>query len=210
MSGPTTTRRGFSLLDVLIALTLLAIVFSIGIRFVVSLAGASEDSLNRAAGRRQVELVRQALDADLSNLVPCTPNGIEPAVIYLNAPAGPAGAASLVVRTTSGTGTAKVVAWRVNGTTLERAELGAPARCDAALNFTDWTAYARNLTTGTGVFSALVNGRPSSYAGSCTGNAVTNCDFSGLRVQFTAEPVAGGGAVPFDATWSVPDAGARM
>jgi type II secretory pathway component PulJ len=207
-------RRGFSLLDVLIGLTLLAAVFTIGIRFIVSLSEASEESLGRVTARRQVELVRQALDADMSNLVPCSGNGIEGPVVSINATSGAAaaGASSVVVYSDfdrDGTqSTPSVVAWRLNGSSLERAVLGDDC-ADADPSTAEWRTYATGVTA-TEAFSVTSGGTDSLYSGSCTGAAAGRCRFDGVRVRFVSEPVSGSGPVTVDASWAVPDASSRL
>lgn len=202
-------RRGFSLLDVLVGLALLALVFLAGVRLVLALGEAGEGAIRRGAERRQVAIARQALADDFASMSVCSQSGAAVTIASLNQLTNAASDESVAFYTDGGNGQIGLVAWRISSGLLERSETAAVpvASCASLAVSSVWKPYLSGIraVSGQRMVSAIArrDGSESPYTGSCTGTAASACDFAALRLRFSAEPDPGAGPVAFDTIYPV-------
>lgn len=203
-------RRGWSLVDVAVAFTLLAFVFVGAARFVITLAQSSEVSVTRAAARREIRLAEELLAADFSQLSSCGPGVAATRFGGFGVP-GSGGTESISVYVDVDLdGDADLVGWRVHGSTLQRAvqrNNGVP--CDTLdLDGATWKQVldpVEAVSDTSSYFSIIRDGYPAAIAGDCT-DAGMDCRADAVRVAL-ATRVGDSGPVRLDEVHPVPATG---
>jgi type II secretory pathway component PulJ len=200
-SDPMSRRnrsRGYSLIDVAVAVVLFTAIFTIAARFVLSLAETSASSVTRAEVRRDVAAARRGLENDTARLVACDRSGFGAPFAEFNDAGGYGEHSFAGYGDVDGDGHLDLVAWRVNGGDLQRAVAsGSGAGCDTLTITTGaWRTVVRNVRLVNDpnplVFTALTAGRRSDHTGSCRGVDADACRFEAVRVQFVAGNEASG------------------
>lgn len=219
------TRRGLSLLDVAIGISLLAVTTVVSSRFLVSLNDGSGAALSKANARRVVTLADQAIKEDLSRITVCSVNRLGSPLFALNnaasVPPLETGVAfySDAPDANGAYGTIDLIAWRVNGATLQRTVVTNTGVSDTSLGCetldltgATWTDVAEPVLapsdSTTTFFQGVTDGVDQSYGGSCTGDDATHCDFGGIRVRFTLQP-DNGSPTSFDEIYEIPSGTGR-
>lgn len=194
--------RGWSLVDVAVAFTLLAFAF-IGIaKFIVTLADGSETAVTRAAARREVNLARELVTADLAALTPCGPGAAATQFGGFGVDSSGGADSMSVYVDVDLDGDADLIGWRVSGTTLQRTVvLNSGVDC-ANLDVTggDWDTVLDSVDRvgGSPYFSVLRDGAPAVLAGSCVDAASQPCDVDAVKVLLTTEIGNSSGPVRFE------------
>lgn len=211
-------RRGFSLIDVAVGVTLFAALFAVGLSFLMSLNSSAETSFARSQLRGQLNSARAALEADLGQAQSCHGGRVSAPFSEFGHGAG-AGNDSMVVWVDANRdGKIDLVGWRVAGERLQRAvKLNTDTSADptagcAALLSGGFTSSAwKNVLGGVRLpdepnatfLQGVDGGNPAYYRGSCAGAAAVNCSFDGVRVRLIAEPSTAAGPARIDTTFRV-------
>lgn len=197
------------MIDVAIAAAILAVVVGIALQFILALSGSAQNSLLRANARRQATMVRTALQTDLGSAMPCGSNRFRSPLVAINDPDG-LGDGSLVLFTDlDADADADLVAYRVDGTRLERAVLTNTTGCAALpdeLGAATWTLMAQPVRTLDGASHAFVareRGAENPFAGDCTAE-LTACRADVIATQLLLD-APGAGRVSLDESYLLPD-----
>ena len=214
-AGP---RRGFSLIDVAIGVTLFAALFAAGLTFLMSLNNSAETSFARSQLRGQVNSARSALEADLGQAQSCAGGRVAAVFAEFGDDAGMGDHAFAVWVDADSDGKVDLVGWRVEGERLQRAvkrntdpNPEPTAGCEALLSGGFSTGAWRNVLGGVRMidepnatyFQGVRDGYPAYYRGSCAGAAGTECHFDDVRVRLVAEPSDAAGPARVDETFRV-------
>jgi type II secretory pathway component PulJ len=223
MIGPASLRhrRGFSLLDVAVGVTLFVALFVAGLTFILSLNRAAETSFARSQLRRQVVAARSALEADLAQAAPCGGGMATSAFLEFRDPDGTGADSMLLWVDADQDGRTDLVGWRVEGETLERAwkrntststapDAGCADLAAAGIDEQDWRKVLGGVRYVAGPnndlhFQGVRDGRPDYHQGSCVGVDTGSCDFDAVAVRLVAEPSAAAGPALVDSTFNVAD-----
>lgn len=204
-------RRGWSLIDVAVAFTLLAFVFVGAARFVVSLAQSSEVSVTRAAARREIGLAEELLAGDFSQLSSCGPGVAATRFGGFGVPESGGTDSLSVFVDVDLDGDADLVGWRVSGATLQRAvqrNTGVP--CDELdLLSAKWESVldpVEGVADASSYFSIIRDGYPAALSGNCT-DAGMDCRADGVRVVLATRVGDSSGPVRLESVHPVPGVG---
>jgi type II secretory pathway pseudopilin PulG len=236
MFRPARYRRGFTLIELGVAMTVGMVLIVLGLRFVTSLIDVHAANIQVNASQRGVATGTERLRTDVEKAVICAADNIGVPVrtvapdtlqVWANLPEMPAGGAA-----TSPDADPDVIVWRWNNGAIQRAEilnrinysgttrktsgLVDPCTVNPDLSAATWRTVitgVQNPSTAGSLFTGTLRGTAGAYpATACVGSFVDGCLFDAISVSFSVQApgAAAGTAIPTRRTLPVPLSTSRI